>query len=293
MPKTTLSTFFESEYRSRRLRGKSDNTVRLYRLSIRSFAKTLGHDPTLEDLTDDNVSRHMQRVIDNGRAKATANKDRSQILAIWRYAAQKNKINRWPDVLEEIEPVRVPKAWTREDLEQLFAEAYRQPGYFGSVPRSLWWQAILMICLDTAERIGAVSQLRWEWIEHGWVTFPAEVRKGKRRDKRFRLSAASANLLLAVQKVTTDRERVFPWPYCQLYLWKLYGNLLRDAGLPHGRKDKFHRLRKTTASVSHAKGLDATDILDHASRKTTLRYLDPSFSREDQASDAVSEWMGE
>lgn len=285
-----LSEFFESVYRIRRLRGKSPETSRLYRISIRNFEKTLGKMATIADLTNDNVSLHMQSQLDNGRAKATANKDRQQLLAIWRYATQQGHHNTWPDVPAEIEPQRVAQAWLAEDLRKLFASVDRIRRNVGLVEGRLWWRGILMVCLDTGERIGAVRKIQWGWIEGEWLLIPAEVRKGGKRDRRYLLSQHTINVLDSIRQREAGRD-VFPWPYCDGYIWQSFGKILEDAGLPHDRRDKFHRLRRTTASVVHQAGLDATEALDHAQRRTTQRYIDPRFTRDDQPSKILADFL--
>ena len=96
-----LIDFFETYYRPQRLLGKSENTNRLYRMSISSFGKTVITKPTLADLTDANVIKHMQRLLDNGRSPATANKDRSQLLTLWRHAHRLKLVDSWPNVVEK------------------------------------------------------------------------------------------------------------------------------------------------------------------------------------------------
>lgn len=286
-----LTDFFESNYRVKKLRGKSPHTVRLYQFSIRNFEKTIGRAAYLADLTDDNVALVMQAVIDRGCSPFTANKERSQLLAIWRYAAQLGLIDKWPTVTPENEPERVPRAWMVDDVHQLIDAIGKTRGSIGSVPAAIWWKAILMVCLDTGERIGAVSLAEWHWLERNWLLVPAEARKGKKRDRRYLLSSDTLAVLAELRKVSSDPKMMFAWPYCSTYLWKKYSDILRKAGLPCGPKDKFHKLRKTTASVAYAAGMDAQDLLDHQNRRTTMKYLDPQFSRETQASQALADWL--
>ena len=288
--KTLVSDFFENTYRIRRLRGKSPETSRLYRITIRNFEKSLGRPAFLSDLTNDNVSALMQFQLDRGRTKATANKDRQQLLTIWRYATQQGLHETWPDVPAEVEPQRVPQAWLADDLQKLFATVDGLTKQVGDVPGRLWWRGVLMTCLDTGERIGAVRQLRWEWLESDWVLFPAEVRKGGKRDRRYMLSQHTCNVLAEIKKHVTG-PLAFPWPYSDGYIWASFGNLLASAGLPKGRRDKFHRMRRTTASVVHQAGMDATEALDHQQRRTTQRYLDPRFARERQPSKALEDFL--
>lgn len=285
-----LIAFFDDFYRPNRLRGKSENTSRLYRLSVRSFGKTLGHPALLKELTNANVNRHMQRLIDDGRAKATANKDRSQLLALWRYAIKLGLLSEWPDVQPEIEPQRVPRAWMADEVVRLFRTIDRLPGKIDTCDRSLWWRCLLMLALDTGERIGALSECRWDWLEGRWLIIPAEFRKGKHRDRHYLLGCGTVSRLGELRNQSIG-NKIFPWPYCSVYLWRKFGDILKEAGLPHGRRDKFHRLRRTCASVVHAAGLDATEALDHTHRRTTQAYLDPRFARKDQPSEILAQWL--
>lgn len=284
-----LQDFFDTYYRPQRLLGKSPNTTRLYKFSIRAFAKTVGTDPKLSHLTDDNLIEHMQRVVDAGRSPATANKDRDQLLTIWRHANRLGMVDNYPNCPRLKEPQRTPQAWLPEEFENLLATIETEDGYFDSVPRSLWWRTLILTCLDTGERITAIRQAKWDWFSGEWFTVPAEARKGGRRDRAYRLSNETLGHLLAVRMVSPKNP--FPWPYCDMYLWTLFGNLLKKAGLPSGRRDKFHKIRRTTGSVAHAAGLDAQEVLDHQSRRTTQRYLDPRFQRDRQACDVLAEFL--
>jgi len=286
-----LTDFFEDNYRVKKLRGKSPHTVRLYRFSIKNLEKTIGRTAGISDLNDENVALVMQSMIDRGRSPFTANKERSQLLAIWRYAGQLGLIDKWPTVTPENEPERVPRAWLAEDVHQLIDAINKTPGNVGTIPAATWWKAILLVCLDTGERIGAVSMAEWFWLERGWILVPAEARKGKKRDRRYLLSPESIQALSELRNMSSDKKMIFSWPYCRTYLWKKYSDILRKAGLPCGPKDKFHKLRKTTASVAYAAGLDAQDLLDHQNRRTTQKYIDPQFTRTTQASQILQEWL--
>jgi hypothetical protein len=82
-------------------------------------------------------------------------------------------------------------------------------------------------------------------------------------------------------------DLVFPWPRCRSYLWRRLEIILERAGLPAGRKDKFHRIRKTTASYYQAAGGSAQWLLDHADPATTRKYLDPRIVRGQSAPDII------
>lgn len=286
-----LEQFFNDVYKPKKLHGKSPNTTRLYQVCFRNFSKTLGQTPMLSDLTNELVIKHMQRMLDDGRAKATANKERCQLVALWRYAAQIKLLDSWPDVPKEQEPQRIPQAWTLSDMEKLLAAANRQKGCIGDAPAWLWWVTLIRFCLDTGERISAMMACQWDWIESDHVVIRAEVRKGSRRDKWTQLSTETCDLLRQLRQHTGRTNCVFAWPYCKTYLWTRYKVILIDAGLPTGRKCGVHRIRKTAASVAFQAGLDPQDLLDHTDRRTTHRYLDPRFTRKTQPSAIFSDWL--
>lgn len=285
-----LRDFYADHYKPNRLLGASQNTFRLYGICVRHLERSLGREPLLSDLNDETIKKHLQRLLDEGRAKATVNKERCSLLAMWRYACQKNLLEDWPDVPKQHEPTRTPMAWMHADVIKLIEACMATKGYVGNAPAWLFWSTLVRICLDTGERIGALTSCEWSWIDGSSINIPAEVRKGGKRDKWFSLSPETMANLAELKKYKQSNV-IFHWPYCYTYLWNRYGKILERAGLPVGRKCKLHRLRKTAASVAYQAGLDPQDLLDHSDRRTTQRYLDPRFTRENQASAALANWL--
>jgi integrase len=284
-----LTDFFENVYSPVRLRGKSENSKRLYRLCLVQFGRTLGYPPNVEDLTEANVLRHLSRRSDV--APATRNKELAELTALWRLAAQRKLIDTWPDVDSEHEPERAPIAWLPDELAALLSGAAKMEGVIGQVPASTWWTALIRVTLDTGERISAVRYARWNWIQGNWLLVPAENRKGKTRDRRYRLGDVTMESLEELKKHGYDGKNVFPWPYVDNYLWLKYKAVLAAAGLPSTRKHQLHCLRKTVGSAVYAAGLDPQDALDHSDRRTTQRYLDPRFTRTQQACDVLADFL--
>jgi len=70
---------------------------------------------------------------------------------------------------------------------------------------------------------------------------------------------------------------LWPWPFSEAQLYKSYNRILRRAGLDTGRKSKFHKLRRTTATYLQARGIDAGLVLGHSDPRVTRdSYLDLS-----------------
>jgi integrase len=272
-----LKDFYRDLYAVMKLRSSSPRTKELYCSTIRAFERFLGRSATLDDLSDLTVNRFLSYLRDRELSPYTINKERSNLLAMWNYAARKGYVDRWPDVPAQTEPEVIPMAWMEEEIRAIFAACDRIYGRFEGVPCNLWWKALLLVIWDTGERISAVRGIEWQHVDlkRSWLKVPAKLRKGKRSDKAFRLSAETVGLLREIKKVTA-RSIVFPWPYSETYLWLKYGKLLESAGVDAGPRSKFHRIRRTVASFYEAGGGDATELLGHSDRKVTRKhYLDP------------------
>lgn len=270
---TDLSRLFEGFYTPRKLRGAAPNTLRQYGLTFARFAEFLGRTPLVSDLSEDAICGFLtwRRL---SVAAPTANKDRSQLMALAGFCAKRGVIQ-LPDVEAEREPERVPMAWLSGELDALWRSCSLEPGWLEGVPASLWWKALHCVAWNSGERISALLSSRWDRIDldRGWLVIVAEARKGKTRDKAFKLSDDTVAVLRAIQH--PPRDLVFPWPYCSAYLWTKYNVILERAGLPTDRKSKFHRLRKSVASHGKKAGLDPTQLLDHSGPQVTKSYLDP------------------
>jgi len=282
----TLPDFYLSYFEPLRLRSRSDNTRRLYQTTLRSFTRFLGRIPTMLDLTDDQVTRYLSWFRKLPRSPASVNKERSNLLALWRFAARKQFVAVWPDVDPEIEPKRIPQAWTQTQIFQLFASIDQEPGLIAGIPANQWWKALHLVGWDTGERIGALIRIEWPNVDltNGWILCKAESRKGKREDKIYRIALDTIESLRAIRR---PFRHVFEWPYDKNYLWQKYACILTRAHLPSDRFSKFHRLRRSVASHFEAAGGDATSLLGHSRRSITERYLDPRICQKVHASDLL------
>lgn len=265
------------------LRGIEPQTIRVYLFTLKSFGKFLGHDPTLDDLDELIVAKFLAHRLAT-RKIATAAKDRTQIRALWEFAARRKLIDRWPQIRPVRVPERVPVCWLTDELKRLLTAASERQGEVSGVPAGLWWRALLVLAYEVGERVGGLLSLEWRDVCDGGVTFRAEGRKGGRRDI-FR--PISTECRAAIEAIRTDRKLVFEYDRHFTRLYATLGTICRDAGLPDDRMCKFHRLRKTHASYAAAGGLDAQRLLDHASPLTTRKYLDPRVVGGQRAADVL------
>lgn len=266
----SLHQFFNDFYRPLRLRGRSANTSRLYGCTIRSFHKWLQYEPTLDDLTDLTISRFLEHRAAT-RSPYTAEKERTQLLALWRFAADRGILKDRPCVPPSPLPERIPTAWSEEQLQSLMRSAAATRGSVGAIRAAVWFPALLAVLWETAERIGAVLMCEPCDFTSPHLLVRAEHRKGGKRDRVYKLSEATCELV----KQACGTTRLFQWPQHPVYLWERYKDVVARAGLGHGRKTGFHQLRRSAASHYAARGGDPVTLLDHDNPRTTRRwYLD-------------------
>jgi len=265
------------------LRGISPRTVEIYRFTLRAWGHFLGRPPEVSDLEELAVAQFLAHRL-RERSVATAAKDRTQIRALWEFAARRKLCGEWPQVRRIRVPERVPQAWLTDELQRLLEAAGRREGVIAGVPARLWWRSILLACYEVGERCAAMLAVEWRDISQAGILLRAENRKGGTRDI---WRPISPDCHAAIEATRTSRVLVWEWDRCYTNLWRHLGMICKDAGLPDDRWSKFHRIRKTHASYAAAAGLDAQRLLDHASPRTTRAYLDPRIVKPPSAPDVL------
>lgn len=261
-------------------------TKRQYDFALKDFDDSLGHPATLADLTDDAIAGLLAFLQAKGLAAKTCNERAGRILALWRFLCQRGRMDRWPLPQKLVVPRRAPIAWTRTELDALLLACGRQRGMLGDIPASWWWISLHLVLWDSGERISALMACKWEWLSEGWLNLPAECRKGMTEDKSYQLSAEALEALECIRR--PKRELIWPWPNHPLYIWRVYCNLRRRAGLATDRRSSFHRMRRSVASHFEAAGGNATELLGHSDRRLTKSaYLDARFVKSPQAVDRL------
>jgi site-specific recombinase XerD len=272
-----LIEFFENVYAPLRLRGKSENTTRLYHCTLRSFDKFLQRRATLEDLDDLVVSRFLAKRAAE-RSAFTAEKERTQILSLWRFACDRGAVSTRPCVPPATLPERIPTAWTIEQIRSLIRATDKEVGDVDKVPASLYFRALVSVLWETAERVGAIMGVQVLDYQQGTLLVRAEYRKGRKRDKLYSLSLETQHLVEQVCRGKKPSQAIFSWGKAKTHLWHSFGRIVKRAGLDGGRKTKFHMIRRSSATWFAANGGDATAMLDHSSpRIAKAYYVDPRF----------------
>lgn len=279
-----LLTFVNTIYLPQKLRIAGEKTRETYRLVVRQLGETIGRTPRVRDLTDEVICLMLRRLADSSLSLHTVQQRRNYVVALANWCSRRGILDWWVNVERIRTPEVVPRAWTMGELQRLFRACRNAPGSYCGVPASQWWLAFHAVCWDTAERTGAVLAILdgWVCLETAVLSIPAEARKGGQQAATYQLKPLTVELLrpLVANAKTRPDSKVFAFEWTQHTFYIHYGRLLKSAGLPHGRKFKPQRIRRTFATFLEIAGGDATEALKHSCRRVTREsYLDPTMHK--------------
>ena len=258
------------------LKNLSERTVQLYGETLDRFRDHLGHEPTVDDLSDLEVARFLRwRAQQPNKRKgilspASVAKDSAHLRTLWNWCARKRmkrsngELLEFPDYARPRVPKPRPVAYTVEELQQLVTAARFRKGWIvPGVPAAWYWPTKILAMYQTGERIGAILALRWAEVdlERCSLTFLAATRKGHRETITRAISPELARMM-APHKRAPD---ALVWPWLEgRKLMSAYGSmrlLCRLAEVPY---HPFHSIRKSTASYLKKAGVAANKQLGHA-----------------------------
>ncbi len=296
-----LADLFENSYLSFNPNLKT-RTVTLYRHSVQKFADHCGEDPTIDHLTNELVGKYLAALMQSGLSPATVEKERAQLLAIWRHGRALGLIEQGPLIKKIVQPRKIPTALTVTQLQRLQATFDRLQGETGGLPNSDVLRAIFGIQFTTAERVGAVCSLRWSDIGQNVITFRAETRKGGREPLVKQIPDWVHEDLDRIKE--PERELVFPGCTGTTKVQTLYARLFERAGVDRPKGKCSHLLRSTHATMLWMAGGNPTESLGHSSERITRdHYLDtrqnpdrsheilPDLSEVDFEDSSRDEWL--
>jgi hypothetical protein len=98
--------------------------------------------------------------------------------------------------------------------------------------------------------------------------FRAEYSK-QNADQLLKVSAETSK---AIEAIRRPEGKIFPWPHCEALIYFRLKKIFRAAGLPCGRRDLLHKIRRTCATLAHKNGADATVQLGHSCDSVTRKH---------------------
>jgi len=142
-----LTDLFANHYRPLRLRGKSLQTCRLYGCTIRAFGKWLQYPPTIDDLSDLLLGRFLEERAAT-RSPYTAEKERTQLVSLARFARDRGFIAVMPEVPPAPLPERVQRLAERSATSRQVSGSPRWSAFCGRQPNVS--VRCLSACLETS-----------------------------------------------------------------------------------------------------------------------------------------------
>ncbi len=282
----TLTEFFHCVYLKHHIWLKS-NTIGQYTVTLRLFDAWHGTAVAVENLSVDLILGFLRSRLQHSGSR-TVNNKRAAILTLWRFAYRKGycktPVPDSQDIPKLPETKQLPTAWSIPEFSRLLDAC--------SSARCLedWdartWRALLLVSFDTSHRLGALlSARRADLSSLGFLTIRGEHTK-QGRDVSHKLHVDT----IAALAELPEHRLLFPWPLSITSIRFYYKEILRVAGLPCGRRDLFHRLRRTSAThLAVVAGIAAAEQhLDHSTPGLAQKsYIDPRFLQTIIASDLM------
>lgn len=274
-----LSDFLEKVYIPDRLVLRR-STVYQAQATIRLYSAWLGRDATTDDLTLLSVRGWLSDYA-HTRATSTVNSKRAQILALWRCARKEGmakerpsgrRIRKLPG--DDIQP---PVAWSIEDIGKIlaFVRGTFRP-QIGNVRWRDWWESIILVAFDTAERRSALLAVEPADVDLDRRTVLFRKRKGKPRVCRI-----APDTVEAVRRIyNPKRLLLWHWPFSAEHLSGTFRWIVAGAGLPRS-KSLFHQLRRTSGTLVEAGGGDGARHIGDTRAVFERHYLDVRFLHSD------------
>lgn len=285
-----LTQFLERRYlKKRSMKQAAKSTIDALRRTVSSLNEFTGHTVGARELSDEMIEDFLLWISDRGVVAQTVNGYRANILALWRLAWKKRLTNEQPRDIEKYPATkRVPEAWSIDQMSALITAAYETPGEVCGIAAGVWWSALILSLYDTGLRIGALMDVRADWLDMktGWIKVPAESQK-QNADQVFRLHGDTLGFFAAMP---STREMLLPWPFgVHGPLTRRLRLILKRAGLPTTRRDLFHKLRRTSGSHLAAETTEGEAVkhLGHSGIQVTRVYLDPRIVRKVHAADVI------
>ena len=277
-----LRALLEEQYFPAALGIRNAKTKAHYRRAVSRFAEFLRREPAVEDLDEDHLRAHLHWLeTDIGQGPETVNHHRKNLLALARWCVTEHLLDRVPRIAKLLVPEEPPEAWTEEELTRLIHAGTSAPGTIGGAPLSDWWRTAFALELQTAARYEELSLIEWQHMRpDGRIIVPSTIRKR-------RVAGAAYRLLPWSLAIINDFARYCPTPdkpsgpvllgVDKATVYRHFSALLIRAGLPADRKCKWHKLRRTVATVVTLGGGNPTLALRNSSDSVTWKhYVDQS-----------------
>lgn len=154
----------------------------------------------------------------------------------------------------------------------------------------------IMLTLYTGQRISQIASLRMDWIEDGWINFPAVIMKAGRPHTVF-LCPAALEIIEQRERDNLTNEYVFPGrmgnPYIHSHSLRKGLSRMQEGLKNSGIKKpfSFHDFRRTLSTHLSKLGFGGIDdiILSHVVQGTTAKHYQ-RYDFKSEIVEALTTW---
>ena len=259
--------------------------------SVEGFAK-VWINPTLGDLKVNKVSTQAvldlrQKMLDEGRSRATANLMLRILKLLMSYAIRLGHMERKPFSVSPLRIQRKPRPTIpAERVSEFFS-------IVDSITSNTQVRTMFRMMVGLGLRASEVRNARWEWVDTDRRTYTVGKAKGKEArvlpiPEWLWIHLAQQTRALSVWIYPSDSGA----PHSSNFLLRYLSKVSKKLSIPHLTQ---HRLRATFATLHAEAGTPISEIqglLGHKQITTTMIYIESSLGARKRAQDALSQKLG-
>jgi integrase len=280
-PGGTLRDFFEEVFLPAHADDLPRNAAVYLRSPIKDFTRFAGEEIPIEAIDEPLLRRYLGDTCRRGLTPRTANRRRSDVLRVLRYAVEIGAVASLPAVspLAARKPTRPPVAFTPAEFQSLIEAAGRRNGFVGEASAGDFWPAFFLLAANTGVRLNGLVDVATDNLDEaaGRITIDWQTsRKSHRRV--FPLWPAT---LLAIEQLA-PRRRGLPrvlgdWAWKRAAVPESARSIVQAAGLGYPGRDLFRMLRATYATwqlAEHGSMDRLGAMLAHEQHVHSLTFID-------------------
>lgn len=244
--------------------------------SARLLEEWLERPASIADFNDRTVSQFLL-AIETEKAQRTAANHRTNILCLWRYAADEKLCSPPHRVRKVTRPDPCPIAWTADELEKIITQCGQLIGKFRfrSVPRALYCSTLLKFCYESGLRRSDVWKIKREMIRPD-----GSIVLRQTKTKRTHTPRILDDTLAAINALPD--ELPLACPYRSTGDWYIFwkNQVTSKSGVRHGALQQIRRSGATHLAIKHPEAVQR--YLGHRTPTMQRYYIDESIARPQQ-----------
>jgi integrase len=256
-------------------RSLADSSAYQMDRSARYLEEWLERPAKIADLNDRTISQFL-RAIENDRAQRTVANHRTNLLCLWRFAADEKLCSPPHRVRKVSRPDPCPVAWTFDELQLIVTQCGQLEDRFRSgVIRSLYCSTLVKFCYESGLRRSDVWRIKRDMIRPDGSIVLRQKKTSQTHWPRIRIDTLAAIALL-------PEDLPLACPFKSDGSWYQFWKreVTKPAGVRHGALQQLRRSGATHLAIDHPDAVQR--YLGHRTASMQKHYVDQSIARPQQ-----------